>query len=333
MIRYTLYSRKYPFLCSLQGNRKLHILPEWLGNPDYWAAAFLISFGTNIGQLIYYKSQKWKSDKDIIQREMSLQHRTEILKDSEKHFEEKMERVAQQALISNNESFLKIAKVEFDNMSKQAHSDFYDMRRKQQYDASQMLEPLNNSMKQVQATISEMERGQRASHSNLKGFVDNFLTIQKDLRSETENLSRALRSPTGRGQWGEMQLRRAIEMTGMIEHCDFEIQPTVSNGDTGGTSRPDVVVKLAGNRKIVVDAKTPLSAYLEAFECTDKNKQQELMKEHAKSLRSHINSLSQKSYWAQFEPSPNFVVLFVPGESIFGAALSADPTLIEHGGI
>jgi DNA recombination protein RmuC len=298
----------------------------WVALSGGLAVTSGISICLNFWQ--HAKLEKGRFDEhSALSREAALDQREEIFKKSEKHFQTQMEIMAQKALISNNESFLNLAKHTFGDMQSNASREM-DQKRT---DISHIVGPLQKSLDEVGLKMDALEKERSHSFTDMRRQVVDLISSQKELRGETANLVKALRSPTGRGQWGELQLRRVIEMSGMVEHCDYDEQKAVDLPG-GGSTRPDVVVKLSGNRRVVVDAKTPLHAYLEAYECADEGKKAALMKDHARHLRTHINSLSQKSYWAQFEVSPEFVILFIPGEAIFGAALQADPTLIEYGG-
>lgn len=187
-------------------------------------------------------------------------------------------------------------------------------------------EQLRASLQDFSERLRQLETGRIESHAQLREHVDAVRRTNDDLRRETASLSTALRRPHVRGQWGEMHLRRTVEITGMVEHCDFDLQ--VSVNDDGQTLRPDMVVRLAGGRTVVVDAKAPLEAYLDAVENQDDAEQ--YLHKHAEQIRSHVDALAAKSYWRQFENSPEFVVLFLPSEPILSAALEIQPGLLEH---
>jgi DNA recombination protein RmuC len=174
-----------------------------------------------------------------------------------------------------------------------------------------------------------MEQTRAGAYSELREQVRSLGDAQNLLRTEASNLVRALRAPQVRGRWGEVQLKRVVELAGMAEHCDFTEQHSVDSED--GRLRPDLVVRLPGGRTVVVDAKAPLSAYLEAVEATDEVHRSALLVDHARQVREHVMALSRKSYWEQLRPTPEFVVLFLPGESFFSAALEQDRDLIEAG--
>jgi DNA recombination protein RmuC len=189
--------------------------------------------------------------------------------------------------------------------------------------------PVQASLEKVDAKIHELEKTRAGAYATLHEQVRNLLETQAMLRSETGKLVTALRTPHVRGHWGEIQLRRVVEMAGMLDRCDFTSQTTVSSEE--GRLRPDLLVNLPAGKTIVVDAKTPLGGYLNALEATDEVKRQASMMDHARQVRAHIMALGRKSYWEQFDHAPEFAVLFLPGECFFSAALESDPSLIEFG--
>jgi DNA recombination protein RmuC len=189
--------------------------------------------------------------------------------------------------------------------------------------------PLKESLANVDNKIRELEAQREGAYRGLLQQVQILVESQHRLRAETENLSRALHAPTARGRWGEMQLRRVVELSGMLMHCDFEEQISVTTDEQ--TVRPDMIVKLPGGKIIVVDSKAPLNSYLEAMETKDEAKRDSLIIEHGEAVKRHIMSLSKKGYWKQLKPTPEFVVLFLPGEMFFSAALTVKPELIEMG--
>lgn len=195
--------------------------------------------------------------------------------------------------------------------------------------APDLLEPVRESLNRFDTHVRELESSRQYAYGELRQQVRGLAESQERLRSETGRLASALRAPTVRGRWGEVQLRRVVELAGMVEHCDFLEQPTLDGED--GRQRPDMVVTLPGGRRIVVDAKAPLHHYLEALEAEDPGERRDGLREHARQVRAHIARLSAKSYWSRFDDAPEFVVLFLPGEAFFSAALEQDPDLIEAG--
>ncbi|MGA7236034.1 MAG: DNA recombination protein RmuC [Bryobacteraceae bacterium] len=189
--------------------------------------------------------------------------------------------------------------------------------------------PVQASLEKVDAKIQELEKSRAGAYAALHEQVRSLLETQVHLRTETGRLVTALRTPHVRGNWGEIQLRRVVEMAGMLEHCDFTSQTTTVTEDS--RIRPDVLVRLPAGKTIVVDAKTPLEGYLRALEAPDEAKRRAAMADHARQVRTHMASLGRKSYWEQFDHAPEFAVLFLPGECFFSAALESDPSLIEAG--
>jgi DNA recombination protein RmuC len=233
--------------------------------------------------------------------------------------------MASDALKSNNRTFLEIAEETLKRFQSDAKGDL-DARQKAVAD---LVTPVRESLGKVDAQIQQMEIARGAAYGDLKAQVQSLIVTQKELQSETGNLVKALRTPNVRGRWGEIQLRRVVEIAGMLSYCDFSEQETVTTDS--GRFRPDLVVNLPGGKKVVVDAKTPLQAFLEAFETDDEEKRRACLANHARQVRDHMTRLAGKNYWEQFEATPEFVVMFLPGETFFSAALEQDPGLIEQG--
>lgn len=192
---------------------------------------------------------------------------------------------------------------------------------------AELLAPMRETLARYDEALAQLGRAQAQVAGQIGERLDQVTHAGESLRRETQQLSQALRAPTVRGQWGELQLRRVCELAGMLAYCDFEPQVTIRT--ESGVQRPDLIVRLPGGRRIVVDAKAPLTGYLEAMAATDDRARAARLADHAAQVRAHVQKLSAKRYWAQFEDTPDFVVLFLPGEAFFAAALDADPTLLE----
>jgi len=192
-----------------------------------------------------------------------------------------------------------------------------------------LLAPASDALVRVEARLREAERDRAGAYAGLYEQVAALHRTSTDLGVQTRSLVNALRAPQVRGRWGEVQLQRIVELAGMIEHCDFDTQVSAAVADAAGV-RPDMIVRLAGQRHIPVDAKVPFDAWQQARECSDDARRGQLMVQHAKALRAHVDSLAGKAYWQHFQPSPEFVVMFVPGEPLLDAAMTVDPGLTEH---
>ena len=203
-----------------------------------------------------------------------------------------------------------------------------DLELRQQAIA-ELVSPVRASLDKVDSKIQELEKSRAGAYAALHEQVRGLVETQQQLRTETGKLVTALRTPSARGRWGEIQLKRVVEMAGMLDHCDFVTQTTVMGED--GRLRPDLLVKLPAGKTIVVDAKTPLDGYLAAIDATDETTRKARLADHARQVRTHLMALGRKSYWEQFDHAPEFAVLFLPGECFFSAALESDPSLIEFG--
>ncbi|HEY2310288.1 MAG TPA: DNA recombination protein RmuC [Gaiellaceae bacterium] len=234
--------------------------------------------------------------------------------------------LAADALQRNNESFLDLASGKLELLQNDATHELEERKKEVEH----LVGPIRESLEKVDGKLQQLEVARTRAYSELSVQVRQLAESQSQLRSETGNLVSALRDrPNVRGRWGEIQLRRVVEMAGMLEHCDFETQAHVSTED--GRLRPDLIVKLPGSKTVVVDSKFAGQAYLESLGARDDEERVAKLRDHARQVRDHITKLSGKSYWSQFASAPEFVVLFIPGETFLSAALEQDPSLIEEG--
>jgi DNA recombination protein RmuC len=280
-------------------------------------------------QYKYMESESQRRELAVLldKERTAFNEKLEYMGNIHQQFSNQFKALSADALKMNNQSFLSLAKESLEKFQQQAQMDLTHRQKS----IHEIIQPLQSSLKDVDTKIQELEKNRVGAYEGLKQHLSSLVDTQKALQMETSNLVKALRTPTVRGQWGEMQLRRVVEMAGMLSHCDFMEQVSVEGENR--RLRPDMIVNLPGGKKLVVDAKAPLSAYLDALDATSDEQKKEFVKQHARQIRQHIKQLSSKSYWDQLnlQPAPEFVVLFLPGEVFFSAALEHDPGLIEAG--
>ncbi len=247
------------------------------------------------------------------------------LESSENRLTDAFQSLAGRALSQNNQVFLDLAKQNLEVLQSKAQGD---LEQRQQAIAA-LLEPMKVSLAKVDEEVRRIEGTREQAYGMLSEQVRSLLATQEKLQTETGRLVSALRRPEVRGSWGEVQLKRTVEFAGMVDFVDFQTQESVDGED--GKLRPDLVVKLPGGKQVVVDSKAPLDAYLAAIEAPNEEQRGAALKRHASQVRTHLKKLAAKSYWDQFDNAPEFVVLFLPSEAIFSAALEHDPQLIEEG--
>jgi DNA recombination protein RmuC len=255
----------------------------------------------------------------------ATQEKLNLLQDATDNLQNAFKALSADALKSNNQSFLELAKATLEKFQSEAEGDL-EQRQKA---VENLVTPIRHTLEKYEQQLHSIEKSRTEAYSGLTQQVHSLLLSQQRLQTETGNLVKALRTPQVRGRWGELTLRKVVELSGMTEYCDFIEQPSVST--EGGRVRPDMIVKLPAEKNIVIDSKVPLQAYLDAVNVDDEELRRTYLQTHAKHVRQHLQNLSSKSYWEQFEPTPEFVILFIPGESFYSAALEQDPQLFEEG--
>ena len=295
----------------------------------------LASAKSQLGQLqaetSVLNAAKAAADATLESERRSTQEKLDLLTAAGEEMKVQFKALASTALESNNASFLQLAKSELEKQQSDAESEL----DKRKIAVETLVKPIADSLKNVDEHVRALESSRAEAYGGLKTLVESLQESQNALKSETGNLVKALREPQARGRWGEMQLRRALEFAGMLEYCDFDEQVSVFAVDAAGDRhalRPDVIIRLPGGKRIVIDAKVPLSEYLKALEASDEKTRESHLAGHARQVREHVNALAAKAYWSQFEPTPEFVILFIPGEVFFRAAFMAEPELLEAGG-
>lgn len=259
------------------------------------------------------------------QKRLEDQHK--LLEEAQTRLTDAFKALSSDALRANNQTFLDLANSLLGQFQQGAQDDLAQRQKA----IEQLAQPIRDKLERFEGQLGELEKSRVGAYEALSSQVRDLVGVHlPNLHKETASLVQALRQPQARGRWGEVQLKRVVEMAGMLEHVDFLEQETQTTDD-GARQRPDLIVRLPGGRQIVVDAKAPLDAYLTAIESKTADERSVAIARHAQQVRNHISALGKKSYFEQFNPSPEFVVLFVPGEAFFSAALMEDPTLIESG--
>lgn len=259
-----------------------------------------------------------------LERELSKHEALgEAAERSRHELERTVELLARKALEQNNESFLRLAQENLQRFQVQAKAELTEREKA----VESLVKPINEALKKTELQIQEIERDRQRAFGSIGEQLKLMSETQLRLQNETQNLVKVLRRPEVRGRWGEMTLKRLAELAGMVEHCDFFEQENVATAD--GRLRPDMIIRLPDERELVVDVKTPLDSYINAMEATDDSVREAALVQHARKVRERINELAKKEYWNQFPRSPDFVILFIPGDQFLAAALDRDAALID----
>jgi len=276
--------------------------------------------GIAIGAVIGYLFARGRVA-DLTGRARAAEQRAALL---DTQLAERFQALSAEALDASTSRFLQVAEGRLQAANANASTELETRRAAVEH----LVGPLKETLARVEAQLRESDEARTRSHAALAEQVHLARQTSEQLRAQTQALVTALRRPEARGRWGELQLRRVVELAGMSARCDFDEQVVVASPD--GTQRPDMVVRLAGGKNIVVDSKVSLAAYLEAAESEDDTVRAARMEAHARHLREHVDRLAGKAYWAGLSPSPEFVILFIPGEAFLAPALERDPGLLEH---
>jgi DNA recombination protein RmuC len=296
--------------------------PEWIriGGPAALA-------GLVLGALVVWLALRRRTARlaEKIKSQESLQQERQIaFEAANAQLTRAFNELANQSLKANSENFLRLAE---QNLGAQQEKAKHELSEREKA-VEALVKPIRDALQASQKQIEELEKARSEAYGGIKSHLESMQASQKSLTQETQNLVKALRRPEVRGRWGEITLRRLVELAGMVEHCDFQEQ--VHHAGEDQVIRPDMIVRMPDERELVVDVKTPLDAYLEAVEAADDAQRELGLQRHTRNLREHIRTLSSKAYWAQFSKSPEFVILFIPGDQFLSAALNVDPELIDY---
>ncbi len=296
------------------------------------APAFVI--GLLLGLLIMWLVARQRERRlldDLDQAEANLKNQEALQQEREAAFElanakltQAFTDIANRSLRANSDTFLRLAEQNLGTHQERAKRELSEREKA----VEELVKPIRDALEASQKQISELEKSRSEAYGSIRNQLEAMQLSQKSLTQETQNLVKALRRPEVRGQWGEITLRRLVELAGMVEHCDFVEQVHTAGSDQ--VIRPDMIVNMPDKRRLVVDVKTPLDAYLSAAEAVDDAQRKLGLQRHAKNVRAHIRLLSTKAYWKQFDESPEFVILFIPGDQFLSAALAEEPDLIEY---
>lgn len=297
-------------------------------------AAPALALGIVIGAAIawmVYRPGKRRYEQELAELSAQVKNQDALQQERETALEAASARLARsftemsnQSLKSNSESFLRLAEQNLETQQEKAKRELGEREKA----VENLVKPIQEALQASQKQISDLEKSRSEAYGSIKSQLEAMKISQQSLTQETQNLVKALRRPEVRGRWGEITLRRLVELAGMVEHCDFQEQ-VHSIGDEK-IIRPDMIVRMPDRRELVVDVKTPLDAYLEAIEAPNDAQRKMGMQRHARAIKDHIRALASKAYWAQFNESPEFVILFIPGDQFLSAALTEDADLIDY---
>lgn len=272
---------------------------------------------------IFYHRRQNRLEEQIKNQEALQKEREIAFEAANSQLTRAFSELANQSLKSNSENFLRLAEQNLGTQQEKAKRELSEREKA----VESLVKPIREALAASQKQIAELEKSRSEAYGSIHSQLEAMQLSQKSLRQETQNLVKALRRPEVRGRWGEITLRRLVELAGMVEHCDFQEQ--VHSVGEGQIIRPDMIVRMPDRRELVVDVKTPLDAYLEAAEAENDAQRKLGLERHAKNVHSHIRMLASKAYWDQFDESPEFVILFIPGDQFLSAALGEKPDLIE----
>lgn len=281
-------------------------------------------FGIAVGWLLAQKA-KTIAETRLEEANKNIEEQKRLLEQAQEKLTTAFQALSGEALKSNNQAFLELAKENLNVILSKAKGDLDNKETA----IKNIVQPLTETLQRYEKQINELEKTRIAAYSNLDNQIKSLLVSEQQLQKETGNLVSALRRPEVRGRWGEITLKRVVELAGMSEHCDYIEQVSVSTED--GRLRPDMIIHLPNEREIVVDSKVSLDSYLDAIVQDTEEKKKIFLVKHSQQVKKHIKALSEKNYWNQFPKAPEFVVMFMPGEPFLSAALENDPALIEDG--